>query len=74
MLDKKYAFNQLRSRGHILDLIESVKKVFWTEYETDLKLTHYIKENENIYHFEKDKDIPVSILYRERGIPYTVHY
>jgi hypothetical protein len=37
-----------------------------------LKLVHHVKKNDEIRHFEKDKNVPFSVHYRERDVPHVV--
>lgn len=63
ILDRKYTLNILSSSAHIWNVIDWVKKAFWEEYETILKVTGHIMRGEDKEHHE-----------REKNIPHTIHY
>lgn len=63
IIDRKYAFNILRSHEHIWNIISWVKKSFWDNKETILKIKSHLMKWENIEHHD-----------REMNIPYMIHY
>lgn len=62
-IDKRYVFNDLNSHEHIWNIILWVKKTFWDDSETILKLQSHLMKDEDIEHHD-----------REINVPYMIHY
>lgn len=64
LIDRRYAFNILHWHEHIWELISWVKKTFWEEKETVLKLEAHLMKWETREHHDREMKI----------IPYRIHY
>lgn len=63
IIDRKYALNQIVNKRHIWDVIKWVKKAFWEDYETIIKLVNHKEWR----YWNEHHD-------REMNIPHTIHY
>lgn len=57
-VDKRYAFHEINSRGHIERVIECVKRTFGTKVATVIQL------DKNSSNREREKAVPHAIHYR----------
>ena len=64
MVDRRYAFNNLHSSEHIWNLISWVRKAFWEDKETVLKLQAHLMKWETTEHHDREMNVPFKIHYR----------
>lgn len=63
LLDKKYAMNYLHNHRQLHHLIRWIKKTFWDEYSTILKLQAHLMKWESTEHHDEEMNIPLFIHY-----------